>query len=69
VASGKYGYLRIPNMKRKGSKSGGRAFFVKEGTRTEAIINYLEKMPVIIHAVSCCRGFKTIDEIVDYTHQ
>jgi 6-carboxyhexanoate--CoA ligase len=69
VASGKYGYLRIPNMKRKGTKSGGRAFFVKEGTQTEAIINYLEKVPVIVRKVSCCRGVKPIDGIVDCSHQ
>jgi 6-carboxyhexanoate--CoA ligase len=69
VASGKYGYLRIPHMKRKGSKSGGRAFFVKEGTQTEAIIKYLERVPVIVNTVSSCRGVKTIDEIIDHTHQ
>ena len=69
VASGKYGYLRIPHMKRKGSKSGGRAFFVKEGTQTEATIKYLERVPVIVHTVSSCRGVKTIDEIIDHTHQ
>jgi len=69
VASGKYGYLRIPNIKRKGSKIGGRAFFIREGVRTEAIITYLEKVPVIISEVSLCRGVKTIDEILDCTHQ
>jgi len=48
IASKKFGYTRIPNIKEKGSKSGGRAFFVKEGVSVEEIIHYLEKMPVII---------------------
>jgi len=69
VASGRFGYLRIPHIKQKGSKSGGRAFFVKEGTRAEALIHYLEKVPVIVYKVSSCAGVKTLDEIVDCTYQ
>ncbi len=69
VASGTYGYLRVPHIKPRGSKMGGRAFFVKDGTRTEAIIHYLERVPVVVHTVSRCRGSRTIDEIIGHTHQ
>ena len=31
IASEKLGYLRIPKIKRKGSRTGGRVFFVKNG--------------------------------------
>jgi 6-carboxyhexanoate--CoA ligase len=47
VASKRLGYLRIPNIKRKGSPAGGRVFFVK-GKSIKKIIEYLEKKPVLI---------------------
>lgn len=47
VASKGLGYLRIPNIKRKGSPAGGRVFFVK-GKSIKKIIEYLEKKPVLI---------------------
>ncbi|MEW6416795.1 MAG: 6-carboxyhexanoate--CoA ligase [Nitrospirota bacterium] len=64
VASKRFGYLRIPNIKRKESKSGGRAFFVREGTNVEGIIEYLERMPVIIGRVASCKGIMSLDEIL-----
>ncbi len=48
VASRNLGYVRIPNIKEKGSQSGGRVFFVREGANTERIIEYLEKRPVMV---------------------
>jgi 6-carboxyhexanoate--CoA ligase len=65
VASKDLGYIRIPHIKRNGSKSGGRAFFVKEGTDIRDIIEYLEKRPVIIGKVSLCRGVVSFDEILN----
>ena len=65
VASKKFGYLRIPNIKHAGSKSGGRAFFVKEKINVEAIINYFEKVPVIIGRVASYRGIILTDEILN----
>jgi 6-carboxyhexanoate--CoA ligase len=65
VASKKIGYLRIPNIKHTGSKSGGRAFFIKEEINVEGIINYLERMPVIIGRVASCRGIISTDEILN----
>ncbi len=48
VASRRLGYVRIPNIKEKGSPRGGRVFFVREGAEIEKIISYLEKKPVIV---------------------
>lgn len=47
VASKKTGYVRITNLKEKGSMIGGRVFFV-EKEDIGNIINYLEKRPVIV---------------------
>ena len=48
VASRRLGYVRIPNVKRKGSLSGGRVFFVEEDAKVGGIIEYLERKPVIV---------------------
>lgn len=64
VASKKFGYLRIPHIKHKRSRSGGRAFFVKGSADVGEMINYLEKAPVLIGEVSSCRGIVSIDEIL-----
>ncbi len=63
VASKGIGYLRISNIKIKGSRSGGRAFFVKEEADVSGIIEYLERMPVIIGKVSSCKGRVLFDGI------
>lgn len=47
VASKDAGYVRITNIKEKGSMRGGRVFFVSGGDVTE-IVYYLEKTPVIV---------------------
>lgn len=48
VASKIFGYVRIPCMKHKGSSSGGRVFFIKEGADITRIVEYLERFPVIV---------------------
>lgn len=68
VASKAFGYLRIPNIKSEGSRSGGRAFFVKEGIDAEGIIEYLERLPAIIEKVSLCKGMVSLDEILNRSH-
>jgi 6-carboxyhexanoate--CoA ligase len=65
IASKKFGYIRIPKIKLKGSKTGGRAFFVKEGIASGKCISYLERKPVMICKVSPCRGTVSIDEIIN----
>jgi 6-carboxyhexanoate--CoA ligase len=68
VATRKFGYVRIPHIKNKGSRSGGRAFFVKEGIDVEDVATYLEKRPVIVGKISCCRGIIPFDEILNHSH-
>lgn len=47
VATPKAGYIRIANIKDKGSLRGGRIFFVREEADIARIINYLEKKAVL----------------------
>jgi 6-carboxyhexanoate--CoA ligase len=68
VASREFGYVRILHIKNRGSKSGGRAFFVKEGIDIGNVIEYLERMPVMISKVSSCKGTASIDEILNRPH-
>lgn len=48
VASRELGYVRIPNIKEKGSVTGGRVFFIDEGADVERVIEYLERKPVLV---------------------
>jgi len=66
IASKKYGYVRIPNIKKKGKKTGGRVFFLEEYADIDSVTGFLEKTPVIINSVSTCFGIRTIDEIIDH---
>lgn len=52
VASRESGYVRITNMKEKGSFRGGRVFFVNpRGLEISQYIDYLERRPVIINKI------------------
>jgi len=68
VASKKYGYVRIPHIKKRGSRQGGRAFFIKESADAGDIIHYLEQTPVMVVNAAPCKGILSIDEILDHTH-
>ncbi len=48
IASRDFGYLRITNIKNKGQHIGGRAFFIKKPCDIEALIEYLERKPILI---------------------
>lgn len=48
IASNELGYIRITNIKRLGDMNGGRVFFIKEDCNIAELINYLEKVPVLI---------------------
>jgi 6-carboxyhexanoate--CoA ligase len=65
VASRKYGYIRIPRIKKKGSRRGGRVFFVEEGSDAGGIVEFLENSPVLIDEVEKCNGTLSIDEIIN----
>ncbi|MEW6002013.1 MAG: 6-carboxyhexanoate--CoA ligase [Nitrospirota bacterium] len=69
VASGRFGYLRIPNIKEGGSKMGGRAFFIREGIDVDKVIDYLERTAIIIRKVSSCNGIMSLHEILNHPHQ
>lgn len=65
VSSRKFGYVRIPHMKKKGEKKGGRVFFLEEDADINSVTEFLEKIPVIINSVSPCFTVRTIYEIID----
>ena len=65
VSSGKHGYVRIPHIKRKGEKKGGRVFFLEDKPDIGSVIRFLEKTPVIINSLSACYGVRTINEIIN----
>jgi 6-carboxyhexanoate--CoA ligase len=65
VSSKQYGYVRIPHIKKRGGKQGGRVFFLDEGAEVASVTGYLEREPVIITNSSPCYGVRTIDEIID----
>lgn len=65
VSSKKFGYVRIPHIKKKGEKKGGRVFFLEEDADIDAVTGFLEKTPVIINSISPCFGVRTIHEIID----
>lgn len=69
VASKKFGYVRIPHIKHQGSKSGGRAFFVRDGSDIPPLIHYLETMPVLIGKADLCKGTLAIHEIINSPHR
>jgi 6-carboxyhexanoate--CoA ligase len=48
VASRRFGYVRIPCIKRKGSPCGGRVFFIQEEADVKKIVEYLERTPVVM---------------------
>lgn len=65
VSSVRHGYVRIPHIKKKGEKKGGRVFFLEEDAEIDSVIGFLEKTPVIINSLSACYGVRTINEIID----
>jgi 6-carboxyhexanoate--CoA ligase len=69
VASKKLGYVRIPHVKVKGSRDGGRVFFLSDTASIPAVIRFLERKSVIINDVSPCHGMQPIDELSDRHNQ
>ncbi|MCE5312263.1 MAG: 6-carboxyhexanoate--CoA ligase [Nitrospiraceae bacterium] len=50
AASKQSGYLRIPCIKQHGDMRGGRVIFVRQDADITAVVDYLEKRPVIVSA-------------------
>lgn len=63
VASRQYGYVRIPHIKRKGYRRGGRVFFVTDDADIISATVFLEKKLVMVHRISSCQGILSEDEI------
>jgi 6-carboxyhexanoate--CoA ligase len=68
VAARRHGYVRIPNMKKKGSRRGGRVYFVRSAAGLEGDIRYLEKTPALVAEVGGVRGEVSLDEIIRGHH-
>ncbi|MBA4371631.1 MAG: 6-carboxyhexanoate--CoA ligase [Thermodesulfovibrio sp.] len=66
IASRSFGYIRIPYVKKKRSRSGGRIFFMRGEYNLGRIIAYLEKTPVLISTVALCSGISTTDELLGH---
>jgi 6-carboxyhexanoate--CoA ligase len=66
VASRKYGYVRVPRIKRRRSRRGGRVFFIEEGSDVGGTVEFLEELPVLINEVEQCNGTLSIDEIINF---
>lgn len=66
IASGRFGYIRVPHIKQKDSRTGGRVLFLREGSGTEKIITYLEKTPVLVSTIAPCGGISATDELLGH---
>lgn len=56
VASKRFGYVRFPYLKEKGSSFGGRAFFVDaKKIDLKKYINFLEQQAVLITSIGRCK--------------
>ncbi len=62
------GYVRVPHIKRKGERIGGRVFFVDDVSDMKDVTSYLEKKPVMVERISECRGVCSIDEVIGKHH-
>jgi 6-carboxyhexanoate--CoA ligase len=69
VASEYLGYVRIPHIKKKRDRRGGRIFFLREDADLRRVILFLEKTPILIEDIKPCSGEKTLNEIIDRHHQ
>lgn len=68
VSSKKFGYVRIPHIKRKGDWRGGRVFFMRDDADLRAAISFLEKTPVLVDKVSECIGVLSVNEVIGHCH-
>ncbi|MBF0466175.1 MAG: hypothetical protein HQK88_14600 [Nitrospirae bacterium] len=63
VASEKYGYVRLPDIKEPCNSQGGRVIFLKHEASVNSIIKYFEKTPVLFDTISEMKGVMDLDEI------
>lgn len=64
IASKNLGYIRVPHIKNKGDRRGGRIFFLQKSFGIDEAVTYLEHKPVIINGIAECKGIFSSDEII-----
>ncbi|MHA2657789.1 MAG: 6-carboxyhexanoate--CoA ligase [bacterium JZ-2024 1] len=64
VATRRYGYIRLPHIKKRGSQYGGRVFFITGG-EVNTLIKYLQTSPILINRVAPCKGVVSIKDIIE----
>lgn len=69
ISCRRYGYLRIPNIKQKGDKIGGRVFFMEKDADVGSAVKYLEDTPVLINNITECGRIRSLDEILNHPHR
>lgn len=68
-SSRRFGYVRIPHIKKPGSRKGGRIFFLGKDADIDSAVDFLEETPALLDTCSACMGIFTIDEILDLHHR
>lgn len=63
IATRKYGYVRLPHIKKRGVSYGGRAFFITGG-EIKKLIEYFQKIPVLINRIKNCKGILSLSDII-----
>lgn len=64
IASGELGYIRVPNIKKRGELQGGRVFFLIDDASLTSTVHYLESTPVMVDEIPECHGPVSIDELI-----
>jgi 6-carboxyhexanoate--CoA ligase len=65
----RHGYLRIPHIKRKGARNGGRVFFLEDDASAVEVIAFLERKPVLITSFAGYLGVKPVHEFLGDHHK
>lgn len=65
IASKKYGYIRIPNLKPRGDEKGGRLFcFDSKAANLDECVHWIEKKIVLIDELAPNYGVRALEKVV-----
>lgn len=64
IATRAHGYIRLPQIKKRGLPYGGRTFFITGG-EVKDLIRYLQKQPVLINEIKPCGGPVKLKELLE----
>ncbi|MCG6552171.1 MAG: 6-carboxyhexanoate--CoA ligase [Candidatus Magnetominusculus sp. LBB02] len=56
VSSRRFGYIRVPHIKKEGDLRGGRVVFINKGADIDAVVRYMRQTPVMIDKFSGISG-------------